>query len=198
MDSKPVYTAREPRIGLSTWTVGDILEMSRLLALPLMAVVIGVLACGTTATESPPGPAQASQAVRSPTGVPPSDATAVSSPAGVSLATPAAGPTAVPASTPMSQSAAAAPDVTTAPDSATAPASSPLPNSTPAPTLVPTVAPTAAPPRAAIIVDQPEVGTTVGKTVPHFEFALIDGTKRSTAQLASQGRPVFLFFFATW
>ena len=63
---------------------------------------------------------------------------------------------------------------------------------------MPTGAPTAAPPRAAIIVDQPEIGTTVGKTVPHFEFTLIDGTKRSTAQLASQGKPVFLFFFATW
>lgn len=47
-------------------------------------------------------------------------------------------------------------------------------------------------------MDQPEIGTTVGKTVPHFEFTLIDGTKRSTAQLASQGKPVFLFFFATW
>ncbi|MBU18484.1 MAG: hypothetical protein CL725_12405 [Chloroflexi bacterium] len=58
--------------------------------------------------------------------------------------------------------------------------------------------PTAVPPKAAVIVDQPEVGTAVGKTVPHFEFTLIDGTKRSTAQLASQGKPVFLFFFATW
>jgi cytochrome oxidase Cu insertion factor (SCO1/SenC/PrrC family) len=58
--------------------------------------------------------------------------------------------------------------------------------------------PTAVPPKADVIVDQPEVGTVVGKTVPHFEFTLIDGTKRSTAQLASQGKPVFLFFFATW
>jgi len=47
-------------------------------------------------------------------------------------------------------------------------------------------------------VEQPKVGTAVGKTVPHFEFTLIDGTKKSTAQLASQGKPVFLFFFATW
>ena len=145
--------------------------MSRLLALPLMAVVIGVLACGTSATQPPTTATQASPAVQSPTNVPPSDAATASSPTGVSTATLAAGPTHVPASTPLSQSTAAP---------------------------VPTVMPTAVPPKAAVIVDQPEVGTAVGKTVPHFEFTLIDGTKRSTAQLASQGKPVFLFFFATW
>jgi len=146
--------------------------MSRLLALPLMAVVIGVLACGTSATQPPTTATQASPAVQSPTNVPPSDAATASSPTGVSTATLAAGPTHVPASTPLSQS-------------------------TVAPGLAP-VMPTAVPPKAAVIVDQPEVGTAVGKTVPHFEFTLIDGTKRSTAQLASQGKPVFLFFFATW
>ena len=151
--------------------------MSRLLALPLMAVVIGVLACGTSATQPPTTATQASPAVQSPTNVPPSDAATASSPTGVSTATLAAGPTHVPASTPLSQS-------TVAPGLAPAP--------------VPTVMPTAVPPKAAVIVDQPEVGTAVGKTVPHFEFTLIDGTKRSTAQLASQGKPVFLFFFATW
>ena len=44
----------------------------------------------------------------------------------------------------------------------------------------------------------PAVGTDVGKTLPQFEFTLSDGTKKSTAQLADQGKPVFLFFFATW
>ncbi|SUZ80266.1 uncharacterized protein METZ01_LOCUS33120 [marine metagenome] len=34
--------------------------------------------------------------------------------------------------------------------------------------------------------------------MPHFEFNLFDGTKRNTAQLSSQGQPVFLFFFVTW
>ena len=151
--------------------------MSRLLALPLMAVVIGGLACGTSATQPPTTATQASPAVQSPTNVPPSNAATASSPTGVSTATLAAGPTHVPVSTPLSQS-------TVAPVLAPAP--------------VPTVMPTAVPPKAAVIVDQPEVGTVVGKTVPHFEFTLIDGTKRSTAQLASQGKPVFLFFFATW
>ncbi|NQW24228.1 MAG: hypothetical protein HQ475_12365 [SAR202 cluster bacterium] len=49
-----------------------------------------------------------------------------------------------------------------------------------------------------VIPDQPEVGTDVGKTVPSFEFKLADGTIHSTAQLASQGRPAFFFFHATW
>ena len=151
--------------------------MSRLLALPLMAVVIGVLACGTSATQPPTTATQASPAVQSPTNVPPSDAAPASSPTGVSTATLAAGPTHVPASTPLSQS-------TVAPGLAPAP--------------VPTVMPTAVPPKAAVVVDQPEVGTAVGKTAPHFEFPLIDGPTRSTAQLANHGKPGFLFFFATW
>ena len=153
--------------------------MSRLLALPLMAVVIGVLACGTSATQPPTTATQASPAVQSPTNVPPSDAATASSPTGVSTAT-------------------VAPGLAPAPESRAAPASSPIPGPTSAPAPVPTVMPTAVPPKAAVIVDQPEVGTAVGKTVPHFEFTLIDGTKRSTAQLANQGKPVFLFFFATW
>jgi len=50
----------------------------------------------------------------------------------------------------------------------------------------------------AVVVEQPSIGTDVGKTLPQFEFTLYDGTKKSTAQLSSIGRPVFLFFFATW
>ncbi len=44
----------------------------------------------------------------------------------------------------------------------------------------------------------PEVGTNVGNKIPHFEFMLVGGTNISTAQLASEGQPVFLFFFTTW
>jgi len=58
--------------------------------------------------------------------------------------------------------------------------------------------PPAAPAIAVVIVEQPAVGTDVGDTIPHFEFTLFDSTKSSTAQLSSQGGPVFLFFFATW
>jgi len=51
---------------------------------------------------------------------------------------------------------------------------------------------------APISIIEPEVGTRVGNTIPHFEFMLVDGTNISTAQLASEGKPVFLFFFTTW
>ena len=42
------------------------------------------------------------------------------------------------------------------------------------------------------------VGTQVGNALPHFEITLLDGDKRSTEQLAADGKPVFLYFFATW
>ena len=129
--------------------------MPRILASPFIAVVIGVLACGTAATEAPPTLAP----------MPESESSSTAAPA----STPLPSPTAAPASTPL-----------------------------PSPSLQPTPTPTEVPARTAVIIDQPEAGTSVGKTIPHFEFTLADGTKRSTAQLASQGQPVFLFFFATW
>ena len=85
------------------------------------------------------------------------------------------------------------------PPSVIGPDSTPIPGSTALTASIGnTPVPPAAPAKAAVIVQQPGVGTDVGDTVPHFEFTLFDGTKRSTAQLSSQGRPVFLFFFATW
>ena len=170
--------------------------MPRLLALPLMAVVIGVLACGTTAAEVVP---QAPPPIQSPTEASASKAGTESSFAAVSSSTPVPAsspspePTVAPALTPPSDSAAI-PASTPLPDTTTIPTSTPQPSPTPEPTPVPTEPP----PRVAVIVEQPEVGTGVGKTLPHFEFTLIDGTKRSTAQLSSRGQPVFLFFFATW
>ncbi len=58
--------------------------------------------------------------------------------------------------------------------------------------------PAVVPATAAVIVNQAGVGPDVGDPVAHFEFALFDGTERSAAKLSCQGRPVFLFFFATW
>ncbi len=143
--------------------------MSRLLASPFIAVVIGVLACGTAATETLP------------------------------TSTPISSPTAASTSKPDSQSSTTSPPTSTPrPNSTDAPASLLLPSPSLEPTPIPAEAPAKAPARTAVIVDQPEVGTSVGDTVPHFEFTLADGTKRSTAQLSSPGRPVFLFFFATW
>ena len=45
---------------------------------------------------------------------------------------------------------------------------------------------------------QPRFGIDVGDTVPHFEFTLSDGSRQSNTQLASQGKPVFLYFFTTY
>ena len=155
--------------------------MSRLLALPLTAIIIGILACGTNATEVPATLAPASEAVTERSSKTASPSSALS------------GPTDVPTSTALPNSTAE-PILTPLPDSAAVPTLPPPPTALPEPAS----APTEASARAAVIVDQPEVGTGVGKTVPHFEFTLADGAKRSTAQLSSQGRPVFLFFFTTW
>ncbi len=155
--------------------------MPRLLALPLMAVVLGILACGSSATEAVP----------------------VSTPAATVEAVSGSSPAATPA---LSSGSSVVPATTAAPDPTSVPISATVPDSTatsptaalPLPTSGPVSAPTLAPAKAAIIVDQPGLGIDVGQTLPRFEFKLFDGTKLNTAQLSGQGRPVFLFFFATW
>ena len=137
--------------------------MSRFLALPLIAIVLALLACGTNATEA----LQSSP----PTQIPSTTSTLIPE---ARIPRTAIGTTAVPGLTPL------------------------LETTQSSPTSDPTPAPTHAPAPAMAIRDQPEVGTDVGKTVPNFEFKLADGTTHSTAQLASQGRPVFFFFHATW
>ena len=42
------------------------------------------------------------------------------------------------------------------------------------------------------------VGSSVGDLVPEFEMLLIDGNSVTSAGLKNTGKPVFLFFFATW
>ena len=136
--------------------------MSKIIALPILAISIVLTACGASATEAPSGS---------------SFEVTTTSIAGVQS---------LPAIVPPSITDSG-PDMTQILGSTALPAPISLPGST----LVP-------PAKAAVIVEQPGVGTEVGDTVPHFEFTLFDGTTRSTAQLSSQGRPVFLFFFATW
>ena len=143
--------------------------MSRLLALPLMAVVIGLLGCGTSAAEALPASSPTSTVEAAPV-------------APLKLASDS---TIVPAMTALSKP-------TSVPDSTAGPVATALPLPRAA------SAPTTAPGKAGIIVEQPGIGTDVGQTLPHFGFALFDGAHRNTAQLSSQGRPVFLFFFATW
>ncbi len=42
-----------------------------------------------------------------------------------------------------------------------------------------------------------EVGAEVGDRIPHFTLGLVDGVTISSEQLMDNGRPTFLFFFAT-
>ena len=42
------------------------------------------------------------------------------------------------------------------------------------------------------------VGIGTGDKIPDFGFQLNDGSIVSTASLVEQGKPTFLFFFATW
>jgi hypothetical protein len=136
--------------------------MSKIIALPILAISIVLAACGASATEPPSGS---------------SYSITTTSVAGVQSLSAIVPPSIIDSG----------PDMTPIPGSTAFPASTSLSGNTPA-----------APAKVVVIVEQPGVGTDVGDTLPRFEFTLFDGTKRSTAQLSSQGRPIFLFFFATW
>jgi len=155
--------------------------MSRLLVLPIVATIIGILACVTNPTEVLPASMSA----------PTVETTSNSAP--VATFAPTSGPATVPALTAPPGPTVALGTVSV-PESTTTPIASAL--AIPASGLA--SAPTVAPSEVATIVDRPVYGIDVGKTLPHFEFNLFDGTKRNTAQLSSQGQPVFLFFFVTW
>lgn len=47
------------------------------------------------------------------------------------------------------------------------------------------------------LVDFP-IGTGVGNSIPDISLRLNDGSTVSTHSLSSEGKPAFLFFFATW
>ena len=42
-----------------------------------------------------------------------------------------------------------------------------------------------------------EIGAEVGDRIPHFTLGLVEGATISSEQLMDNGRPTFLFFFAT-
>ena len=50
-------------------------------------------------------------------------------------------------------------------------------------------------PAAPVVV---KVGSKVGQRVPEFSMQLGDGSTVTSQELVSTGRPVFLYFFATW
>lgn len=82
-----------------------------------------------------------------------------------------------------------------------APAATSIPDSQPTqqPTSLPTssLATSTAQPTAQVIRDV-SVGHKVGDRVPDFELSLDDGTSVTSASLIEDGKPVFLFFLATW
>jgi peroxiredoxin len=50
----------------------------------------------------------------------------------------------------------------------------------------------------ADLVSQAPIGYSVGERIPDFQLTLVDGTTFSAQDLISEGRPVFLFFTASW
>jgi hypothetical protein len=44
----------------------------------------------------------------------------------------------------------------------------------------------------------PATGARVGNRVPEFAINLADGSTVTSVELLAQGRPSFLYFFATW
>ena len=54
--------------------------------------------------------------------------------------------------------------------------------------------PTVAPVQSAIDF---KIGNNIGDRIPEFEIVLTDGTPITSAGLLQNGRPAFLFFFAT-
>ena len=58
-------------------------------------------------------------------------------------------------------------------------------------------------PQAAAVESQPanetvEVGYQVGLRAPEFGMSLLDGSKVTSAGLVEEGKPVFLYFHATY
>ena len=43
-----------------------------------------------------------------------------------------------------------------------------------------------------------KVGTKVGERVPEFTMRLTDGSTVALNDLVTEGKPVFIYFFATW
>ena len=58
----------------------------------------------------------------------------------------------------------------------------------------PAPSPTVAPVTSAIDF---KIGNNIGDRIPDFEIVLTDGTPITSAGLLQNGRPAFLFFFAT-
>ena len=99
-------------------------------------------------------------------------------------------PTVIAAPTATSQERAATPTATTQEPAATPTATTQEPAAIPTPTR--TLAETPSTPPSI------QLGASVGKRAPDFTLALSDGRTVNLAALRGEGKPVVLFFFATW
>jgi len=54
------------------------------------------------------------------------------------------------------------------------------------------------PDQVSEVIDSIIVGTQVGNRIPEFKVVYEDGTEVTSASLIENGRPVFMFFAATW
>ena len=65
-------------------------------------------------------------------------------------------------------------------------------------TVAPASSPRPAPTSTSGPVAKVKTGNAVGDHVPEFEMRLVDGSVETSTSFLGTGRPVFLFFFATW
>lgn len=84
---------------------------------------------------------------------------------------------------------------TAEPLAAALPVVSPPPTEPPPPAS-PAIEP--APPAAVQTQPLADIGYKTGDHVPPFQITLVDGTEVSSEVLLSSGKPVFLFFTASW
>jgi hypothetical protein len=96
----------------------------------------------------------------------------------------------------------AAPIITSEPPNTIVEPRSDSADPTPGPGAGPATIPPPEPPATSVPPTEPpppaQVGTKVGDMAPEFAFRLTDGTDVSSMQLLASGRPVFMFYFATW
>ena len=71
--------------------------------------------------------------------------------------------------------------------------------STTVPDTAAVITPTEAKPAEAAPAESlPPVGAGVGELAPSYSLTLLDGSTVSSEDLVKAGKPVFLFFTATW
>jgi hypothetical protein len=170
---------------------GDVLAKGvasyRIIGVGLVAIIVLAFLVVGCASDGTPIDTQGETPTASPTATSDTSQTRPPQTSGGSVETPTPSPTATPPSptvattgTPMA--------VTPSPtiDDAT-----PL---SPTPTQVEADTPTPTP--SSVPTERPPMGNRIGNSAPNFEVTTIDGERLTLTDF--QGRPVILYFFATW